>query len=1284
MAAPSKLDEILKRSGQMGRLIQEKDWSRTALGPIESWPQSLATTVSICLASRFPIQLWWGPELVIIYNDAYLPIAGAKHPDLLGKPGSEAFGEIWDIIAPMFAQVLRGGGATWSEDQLLFLDRNGYLEECYFTWSYSPVLSEQGGVAGVFSAVQETTTRILGERRLRTLRELSSETATTRSVEDMAAIAARVFARNGFDLPFTAIYLVDPASRNRLVLAGASGLEPGATLLPRAVSLGASPDLWQFAEVLASGRIARVDHLDHVPGSLPCGPWSDLPQSAVCLPIVTADPKNPAGVLIFGLNARRALDDDYRGFLDLASSQMSTAFRTATDYQEERKRAEALARIDRAKTTFFSNVSHEFRTPLTLMLGPIEDILATEDGGLNPRWRWELELVHRNTQRLQKLVNNLLDFSRIEAGRAQALFEPVDLARLTADLGSVFRSAVERAGLAFALEIDTLPQDIFVDRDMWEKVVLNLLSNAFKFTLSGRITLRLQWTGDGARFQVSDTGVGVPGEEMPRLFERFHRVQGSSGRTHEGTGIGLALVQELVRLHGGTISAESELGAGTTFTLVLPAGSAHLPAESLGKKRALPHGGSFASAYIEEAKSWLSAEAASSERPGPGEAPPFLDTSSTESALVLLADDNQDMREYVAGLLRQHWRVEVAADGLEALEKIHALKPSLVLTDVMMPGLDGFGLLRAIRESPATQAIPVIMLSARAGEEARLDGFGAGADDYLIKPFSARELMVRVHAALDISRSRHAARREAELQRARLHALFMQAPAAIAVFRGPELRYELANESYQQLVGRHRTLLGRTVREALPDLEPRIHEILAGVVASGQRFSAIDFPYFLDWDSDGKPSTRYLNVIYEPLKGDAGDVEGIMSFAYEVTDQVKARREVEGLARAAEAANITKSQFLANMSHEIRTPLGVILGFADLALDPGQSAEDQRNYLLGIKRNGQQLLEILGDILDLSKIEANKLEIERVDFSLDELLDDVAALLSVRAREKGIGLRVDRDASLPAFVRTDPTRLRQILVNLIGNAIKFTERGGVTLECMALPAAASDRRTLVFTVKDTGIGISPEQRAKLFQPFVQADSSMTRRFGGSGLGLLLSQQLAQALDGDLKLERSELGKGSWFRFTMVAEPVVGAPGEADERAAAPAAPTSPKLEPSAPLQGMKILLVEDSEDNQTLVSRYLRGAGATVALADNGLDAVDAALGGDQDVILMDIQMPILDGHEATARLRQAGYGRPIVALTAHAMREERERALKGGFDDYLTKPLQRAALIQTLRGLKK
>ena len=374
MAPPTKIDEILSRSGEMGRLTREMDWASTELGPIDAWPQSLVTALSICFTSRFPFQIWWGPKLVVIYNDAYIAIAGSKHPEVFGQAGAKAFAEVWHVVAPMFDQVMSGGEATWSEDMLLLLHRNGYLEEGYFTWSYSPILSEEGSVVGVFNAVQETTDRLLSERRLKTLRELSNETSNAKSMEEVSTLAAGVFARNRLDLPFSAIYLVDPADRSRLVLTGVSGAQAGSALFPSEVSRTASTEPWPFFKVLSESALVTVDSLEVQPGMLDEGPWPDPPSRTVCLPIAGSDQKHPAGVLIVGLSSRRPFDDDYRGFLGLASAQMGTAIQTATAYQEEKKRAEALAQIDRVKTAFFSNVSHEFRTPLTLMLGPIQDL----------------------------------------------------------------------------------------------------------------------------------------------------------------------------------------------------------------------------------------------------------------------------------------------------------------------------------------------------------------------------------------------------------------------------------------------------------------------------------------------------------------------------------------------------------------------------------------------------------------------------------------------------------------------------------------------------------------------------------------------------------------------------------------------------------------------------------------------------------------------------------------------------------------------------------------------
>jgi len=297
-----------------------------------------------------------------------------------------------------------------------------------------------------------------------------------------------------------------------------------------------------------------------------------------------------------------SFDDEYAGFLELVARQIATAITNARAYEAERKRAESLAKLDAAKTVFFSNVSHEFRTPLTLILGPLDELIRSP---LDPAQRHQLAILRRNAVRLLKLVNMLLDFSRIEAGRVQASYAPVDLGEITADIASVFRSTIERAGLELHVHSAPLREPVYVDRDMWEKIVLNLLSNAYKFTFAGSIDVSLREHGDRAELKVRDTGTGIPAAEIGRVFERFHRVEGARGRTQEGTGIGLALVQELVKLHGGTIRAASEEGRGSTFTVEIPFGRAHLPAHQVARTPA-PATAIGASAFVEEAERWVS------------------------------------------------------------------------------------------------------------------------------------------------------------------------------------------------------------------------------------------------------------------------------------------------------------------------------------------------------------------------------------------------------------------------------------------------------------------------------------------------------------------------------------------------------------------------------------------------------------------------------------------------------------------------------------------------------
>ncbi len=744
-------DQIFPGRTEMARRMRELDWSATPLGPPELWPQSLRTSVSTCLDCAFPIVLWWGPQLSILYNDEYAQLLGPeKHQWALGRPGAEVWAEIWDVISPMLAQVVSRAEPTRSRDLLLHVDR-GYPEEAYFSFSYSPIRAEDGTVGGVFCPVIETTEKVIGERRLRTLRDLAARCKGAESEHAVCAAAASVLSANPHDVPFALIYRIDE-SESAALLTSTAGISPGTPASPPRVPLGVEGDgVWSLAAAARSGRALLVSDTDRFE-VLPTGAWKGTPHSALILPVLLPGSERPRAILVAAVSPMRALDDDYRTFFGLIASQIASGFADADALETERTRAAALAELDRAKTVFFSNVSHEFRTPLTLMIGPLHDLLASA-GDLPGEAATAIDAAHRNGLRLLKLVNTLLDFSRIEAGRIDASYQPSDLAALTTGLASVFRSAVEKAGLRLVVDCEPLPDPIYVDRDMWEKIVLNLLSNAFKFTFDGEIAVRLRWRNDHVLLEVSDTGVGIPAAEIGRVFERFHRVKNARARTHEGTGIGLALVHELVRLHGGSVAVASMEGRGTTFTVSVPTGMSHLPADKIGASRQLSSTTLGANPYVEEAMRWIPNEDTASSPESVLEIPSAAGLG-VPSARVVVADDNADMREYLSRLLRPHYVVETFADGQDALERISASPPDLVVTDVMMPRLDGFGLLAAIRGSDETRALPVIVLSARAGEEARIEGLNAGADDYVVKPFSARELLARIASQLELARVR--------------------------------------------------------------------------------------------------------------------------------------------------------------------------------------------------------------------------------------------------------------------------------------------------------------------------------------------------------------------------------------------------------------------------------------------------------------------------------------------------------------------------------------------------
>ncbi|WP_345702074.1 SpoIIE family protein phosphatase [Kitasatospora terrestris] len=701
----------------------------------------------------------WGPELTFLCNDAYRrDTLGSKYPWALGRPLQEVWAEVWEDAGPRIEHVLTEGEATWDEALPLRLQRSGYAEESYHTFSYSPLRDESDAVVGVLCVVSEETQRVVAERRMATLRDLGSDPGAVRTEGEFLAFTAEQLARNPYDLPFTLTYLFD--DRGGAHLAASSGMPAGHPAAPARIGPD-DPGPWPTGPA-RGGEAVSVPLEGGRFADLPCGAWEEPPRQALLVPLDSPGGGGPSGFLVVGLNRHRPSDEAYRDFAGLVAGRLAAGIASARGHEAQQRRAEQLAELDRAKTAFFSNISHEFRTPLTLIAGPAEGLrqrLADAD----PDVREDVETIHRNALRLSRLVNSLLDFSRIEAGRMRARPEPVDLSRVTAELAAVFRSAVRRAGLELDVDCPPLTAPVMVDPGLWEKVVFNLLGNALKFTFDGTIRVRVRERDGQARVTVEDTGIGIPAAELPHLFDRFHRVENSRARSHEGSGIGLALAKELVDLHGGTITAASVPDRGTVFTVALPLAGG-LPA---GPVRTLPDGpagdgAAVADAYVQEALRWEPRPGdgahrddggrGRSEDAGPEPAP---QPAGAGPAHVLVVDDNADMRGYLARILRgAGHRVTSVGDGARALSAVRSCAPDLVISDVMMPGTDGLQLVAALRADPRTAALPVLLLSARAGRDDAIDGFESGADDYLVKPFAAADLLARVRAALRLARLR--------------------------------------------------------------------------------------------------------------------------------------------------------------------------------------------------------------------------------------------------------------------------------------------------------------------------------------------------------------------------------------------------------------------------------------------------------------------------------------------------------------------------------------------------
>ncbi len=1015
---------FLTGGGEMGERIRGFNWGSTPLGPLETWPGSLRNAVSILLRSPFPMTIIWGRSFIFLYNDALIPIAGDKHPKALGKPAFENYPEIWPIVGPMLENVLITGKANSSEDSLLVMDRKGYLEETYETFSYIPILLESGVVGGSFEVSIPTTDRVIGERRLRTLRDLALIGAQTTSLDEVCRRACEVLGKNPSDIPFALVYSLDDA-RTRATLVAFAGIEPGLSASPVSVDLKRDADglaHWPLASA-AAGSTVLINDLEAKFRNLPGGAWPASPQSALIFPLVPSGHPLPTRILVVAVSPRKALDTQYRTFFDLIASQISGIFADVLAHELEHRRAETLAALDRAKTAFFSNVSHEFRTPLTLILCALEDVLSRSSSSLCEVDCERVHLALRNGMRLQKLVNRLLDFSRIEANRMEADFELADLSGLTSEIASVFRSVIEDAGLGFSVHCPPLPGPAYVDGEMWEKVVLNLLSNAFKYTLDGEIEVLLGQFGQTIELSVRDTGVGIPESELPHIFERFHRVAGVQGRAIEGTGIGLALVHELVKMHGGSIRVESTYHKGSTFTVAIPVGREHLPGNRVRASRP-PGMVANPQAYLEEALSWV-------RKPNPAKPP-----VTVSARRVLVVDDNADMRDYIASLLSADYEVVTVADGREAFVEALRSPPALVVADVMMPHLGGFELLAALRAEAKTQAIPVLLLSARAGEEDKIEGLAKGAEDYLTKPFSARELRARVASQIELAQFRHELRHRTET--ALMASILESLRNKVAVIDGEGIiiglnRYWLnpgaRNDAPLQSaveVGVNYLDVCRKASATQEDLRESLTGILSVLNGSQDLFE-------LEYTRPHTHQQQWFRMTVTELAGSQG---GAVISHLDITQQKLAeldrQRTREELARMNRAIEMGK--MVASLTHELAQPLAAILSNAQaasrLAACPNPDLAEIQSALADIASADRRARAVMDNVRAMLK--ERTLAPHRVN--LNAIVEDVARLVRGTAHLRGVHLRPIL-WPYAVLVEGDEIPLQQVLLNLVNNAM---------------------------------------------------------------------------------------------------------------------------------------------------------------------------------------------------------------------------------------------------------
>ncbi|GAA5905350.1 uncharacterized protein JCM6883_006368 [Sporobolomyces salmoneus] len=1290
---------------EMARRIREHRWDQTELGPISEWPVCLKTTVSSIIASPFRECILWGPNKIIVYNDPYIETAQKKHPELLGVSARVCWAELWDELEPVANRALAGECISFN-DHYLVMERDGFLEETYHSFTYAPLRDgATGSVVGILNLSIEATAAVVAARRLSTIRDLIQMTSLARTVEEFATSAMKAIAKNPYDVPFAILYHVEELVRKpstKEVRAGKTTSERKTAKLTCKGSIGighehpflvheafcdlsparsrqssssastttsgssatamdirerlldsssssstppgrhASPQpnpewSWPFEEACLKRQPVLIEDLGALGERLEQRGWEQRARSAVVIPIRidAAEGSAPTAVIVLGLNPMaKRLDENplMKTFFDLISRHIAIGLFSVLAAEQDRRRAEELLSLDQAKSNFFSSVSHDLRTPLTLILSPLGDILEPAQKRLLQGDHAEkLSLVQKHANRLLNMVNKLLDFSSVEGGRMTFRFSPVKIGNITRELASLFSDAIERARIGYVIECEEDPMDalpVYLAPELWEKIMMNILGNALKYTQRGRITVSLKSTRGEAVLTISDTGVGIPQDELGKIFERFHRVQTSSKTTTMSTGIGLALTLELVKLIGGQLEVESELGKGSTFTVRLPRGFHHLPIEQVdhAAEESLSTYSGRNLSVIEEAAGWRldtladspapgsssssisgsiprpSPSTTSSQHSGSGSGEDYLgseDVLSLKNRTIVLVDDSRDLRNYMTSLLSTHFTVVPFGDSVQALAYIESNPPNLVVTDAMMPGLTGNQLTSAIRQNSKISFLPIVMVSAQAGLEARAEALEGGLDDYLVKPFQPRELIARVKVHLQLGLMRGILEeRVAERTRAliesearnralaeRYSTLSTVSPVGIVqIDQDGNLVY--ANPAWFAISGHDpNSPLSEWKNEFVPEDVARLDKLWESVIVKGQ---AVE----LAWESVDR-QFRFKSGKWAQLElrqsTEVGLPAGWVGALTDITQQKRIEelhiRNVEERMRDVEENRRQMEDFLDFSSHENRNPLSGVWQNAEVVsaslekyvelleelqdgeLPPPETLKALHDEMLENTEAMESILlctahqgRIADDILNVSKLNMGLLTINLVPFELVPRIVEVKRMFEAECQQKQIDLRLVASSSINElnsnWVTADPARLHQILLNFLSNSVKYTtdqshrkitikieahshqpaERPGVMRVSSSARPVDPESVWIVVGVADNGRGLSEEELLKLFARFSQANPRSDQVRYPTSSGLgLYISKKLVELHSGFIEVESRLGVGSIFSFAIPAQ-----------------------------------------------------------------------------------------------------------------------------------------------------